>query len=272
MSVRDGGRRDRGQRLLESLLRARADLAGKRRIAVEMRTGDVASVSPLPSVSEVLGTAPAAWRTCLQELTDLSRAYGVRSRVFGVGAFFLLRLKLGFAHTMAIEKSKITSRPVHTTLAIVMFICLGISAAGRSEGEASEGTKPNSSVAAEPSTDLGYAVQTRYDAKKGQALYTMYCSSCHQANGEGQFGAYPPIKGSGVVTKDDATKHIRIVLNGLRGAKAGGVVYDNVMPPFGSVLNDSEIADIINHERSSWGNHGKLVTPAQVAAERGHSK
>ena len=171
---------------------------------------------------------------------------------------------------MAIEKSEITSRPVHSTLAIVMFLCLGISAAGRSE--ASEGTKPNSSVAAEPSTGLGYAVQTRYDPKKGQALYTMNCSACHQANGEGQLGAYPPIRGSGVVTKDDATKHIRIVLNGLRGAKAGGVVYDNVMPPFGGVLNDSEIADIINHERSSWGNHGKLVTPAQVAAERSHSK
>jgi mono/diheme cytochrome c family protein len=170
---------------------------------------------------------------------------------------------------MAIEKSEITSRPVHSTLAIVMFLCLGISAAGRSEGEASDGTKP---VVAEPSTGLGYAVQTRYDPKKGQALYTMNCSACHQANGEGQLGAYPPIRGSGVVTKDDATKHIRIVLNGLRGAKAGGVVYANAMPPFGSILNDSEIADIINHERSSWGNHGKLVTPAQVAAQRGHSK
>jgi phosphoribosyl-dephospho-CoA transferase len=57
--------------------------AGKRRIAVEMRAGDVASVSPLPSVSEVLGTAPVAWRPCLQELTDLARAYGVRAGVFG---------------------------------------------------------------------------------------------------------------------------------------------------------------------------------------------
>jgi phosphoribosyl-dephospho-CoA transferase len=57
--------------------------AGKRRIAVEMRAGDVASVSPLPSVPEVLGTAPAAWRPCLQELTDVSRMYGVRGGVFG---------------------------------------------------------------------------------------------------------------------------------------------------------------------------------------------
>ena len=57
--------------------------AGKGRIAVEVRAGDVASVGPPPSVSEVLGTAPAAWQPCLQELMDLSRVYGVRDGVFG---------------------------------------------------------------------------------------------------------------------------------------------------------------------------------------------
>jgi phosphoribosyl-dephospho-CoA transferase len=57
--------------------------AGKRRIAVEMQIGDVASVCPLPSVSELLGTAPVAWRPCLQELTELERAYEVRGGVFG---------------------------------------------------------------------------------------------------------------------------------------------------------------------------------------------
>ena len=56
---------------------------GKRRIAVEMRAGDIASVSPLPSLSEVLGTAPVAWQRCLRELTDLSRAYEVHGGVFG---------------------------------------------------------------------------------------------------------------------------------------------------------------------------------------------
>jgi phosphoribosyl-dephospho-CoA transferase len=57
--------------------------AGKRRIAVEMRAGDVATVSPLPKLSEVLGTAPLAWQPCLQELGGLARAYEVRGGVFG---------------------------------------------------------------------------------------------------------------------------------------------------------------------------------------------
>jgi len=110
------------------------------------------------------------------------------------------------------------------------------------------------------------------DAPKGQAAYAANCSACHQVNGEGLPGAFPPLKGSGVVTKDDATKHIRVVLDGLQGGKAGGVVYASIMPAFAAVLSDAEIADIIDYERSSWGNHGKPVTATQVAAERARSK
>jgi cytochrome c oxidase cbb3-type subunit 2 len=83
-------------------------------------------------------------------------------------------------------------------------------------------------------------------------------------------GLFPPLKGSGVVNKNDATNHIRIVLKGAQSGKAGGVLYASAMPPFAVILSDAEIAAIINFERSSWGNHGRLVTSAQVAAERGN--
>ena len=160
---------------------------------------------------------------------------------------------------------------VRQTLAIMVFLYLGASTADRAVGQVRESAMASSLGVAAPSSGAGIPVRMRYDAKKGQSLYTTNCSPCHQANGEGQIGAYPPLKGSGVVTKNDATKHIRIVLNGLQGAKAGGVVYASPMPPFGSTLDDSDIADIIDYERSSWGNHGQLVTAAQVAAERGRS-
>ena len=40
------------------------------------------------------------------------------------------------------------------------------------------------------------------------------------------------------------------------------------MPAFGDTLSDADIANIINYERSSWGNHGAPVTAYQVSVER----
>jgi len=111
-----------------------------------------------------------------------------------------------------------------------------------------------------------------YDSARGRRLYESHCSACHGSDGEGRPGAFPPLRGSGVVTKDDATKHIQVVLNGLQGARAGGVLFVSPMPPFANALDDADLSDIIDYERSSWGNHGKLVTAAQVAAERRRSR
>ena len=127
-------------------------------------------------------------------------------------------------------------------------------------------------AAAATASGASASTQTGYDAARGRALFTANCSACHQASGEGLPGTFPPLKGSGVVTKDDATKHMHVVLNGLQGEKAGGVVYASPMPPFAGMLSDADIADIIDYERGSWGNHGKPVTASQVAAERANSK
>jgi cytochrome c oxidase cbb3-type subunit II len=106
------------------------------------------------------------------------------------------------------------------------------------------------------------------EAAKGQALFTATCASCHQATGEGLPGAFPPLKGNPAVNDSDPTQHIHVVLDGIQGAKVGGVVYPSPMPPFGTTLSDAEVASIVNYERSSWGNHGAPVTGQQVATQR----
>jgi mono/diheme cytochrome c family protein len=127
------------------------------------------------------------------------------------------------------------------------------------------------SVAGSAIGEVPKAEASSYSPSQGQTLYAANCSTCHQAGGLGLPGTFPPLKGSAVVNMDGATKHIRLVLNGSQGGRAGGVLYPSAMPPFAGVLSDVEIANIIDFERSSWGNHGKLVTAAQVAAERGKS-
>ena len=107
-----------------------------------------------------------------------------------------------------------------------------------------------------------------FDAAAGASLFGANCSACHGDQGAGVPGAFPPLAGDPVVNNDDPTTQIRTVLHGLSGKTVGGTKYDAAMPPFADVINDQQIANIIDHERSSWGNHGKLMTAKDVATQR----
>lgn len=95
----------------------------------------------------------------------------------------------------------------------------------------------------------------------GNALFTANCQSCHQANGEGLPGAYPPLKGSPVVMSDNLDLYVDIIMNGYDARAEYGI-----MPPVGTNMNftENEVAAIINYERSSWGNSGKKVTAEEI--------
>ncbi len=93
----------------------------------------------------------------------------------------------------------------------------------------------------------------------GEALYTQSCAACHQANGSGLKGAFPPLAGSPIVNDDDPTKMIEIILMGYDARPEYAT-----MTPFKDQLSDAEIAAIATHERKSWGNQATEVTPEQV--------
>jgi mono/diheme cytochrome c family protein len=101
----------------------------------------------------------------------------------------------------------------------------------------------------------------------GAQVYASNCASCHGATGTGVPGAFPPLAGDAVVNGPGG-EHIRIVLNGLSGKTIGGTHYAGQMPSFKSQLSDAQIAAAIDHERTSWGNHGPAVTPDEVHADR----
>ncbi len=105
-------------------------------------------------------------------------------------------------------------------------------------------------------------------ANIGATLYRTSCASCHQGNGEGVPGAFPPLSDDPVVTAEDPTRHIEIVLFGMQGKAIDGVEYSAAMPPFSEQLSDEEVAAIINHERTSWGNDAPTVTAEEVQKVR----
>jgi mono/diheme cytochrome c family protein len=112
------------------------------------------------------------------------------------------------------------------------------------------------------------AAAPSFDAARGAKLFTDTCAVCHGPEGKGVPGAFPPLAGDPVVTASDPADHIRTVLNGLTGKEIGGQTYQAEMPSFAGQLSDQQIADIIDHERTSWGNHAPLVGPHDVSVLR----
>ena len=102
----------------------------------------------------------------------------------------------------------------------------------------------------------------------GEQVYGNKCAACHQLTGQGLPGVFPPLKGSAVVTAADPTEHIRTVLRGLSGKTIGGVTYGSPMPAFADQLSDEEVAAVLSHERTSWGNQAPAVKPEDVVARR----
>lgn len=127
-------------------------------------------------------------------------------------------------------------------------------------------------AAAAPAPDMVAASAAlgpyHFDPAKGAELYSANCAACHQPTGEGITGAFPPLKGDPAVLDPAPATQINTVLNGLHGKNVGGTVYATPMPPFKGTLNDAQIADIINHERSSWGNQSKQIVASDVKARR----
>lgn len=100
----------------------------------------------------------------------------------------------------------------------------------------------------------------------GAAVYNKLCIACHQATGLGLAGAFPPLAGSEWATGSKA-RVIRILLNGLGGpVEVEGATYNGAMPAWKAQLSHDEIAAVLTHVRSTWGNSADAVTAAEVAA------
>ncbi len=97
----------------------------------------------------------------------------------------------------------------------------------------------------------------------GEKIFSVYCATCHQKDGKGASGRFPPLTGTDWVT-GDKKRLIGIVLNGMQGSiVVNGETYINAMPQHG-FLSDDEIANVLTYIRQNFGNRASEVKPDEV--------
>jgi len=119
------------------------------------------------------------------------------------------------------------------------------------------------------------------DTAASESVYNSTCMACHQANGQGLPGAFPPLADHVdelVKAEGGRTYVTNVVLWGLQGAiDVNGMTYNSIMTPQ-SHLNDQQIADVLNYVVTAWEGAAKLpegflaFTAEEVAAQRATQK
>ncbi len=116
---------------------------------------------------------------------------------------------------------------------------------------------------------------------QGEKVFTNRCAMCHQANGLGIAGMFPPLVAGapftadskvtaplaergfwkdGKITLGSKEQHLNIVMHGIPGT---------AMQAIGQQLTDLEVAAVISYERNHWSNQtGEVIQPAEVATTR----
>ncbi len=121
--------------------------------------------------------------------------------------------------------------------------------------------QPSSVVPAPPAPEAGAM-------RRGAAIYSDACTSCHLEQGVGQPRYFPPLSGDGVTQQTDPSGLAHLILAGVRTGPSPTRLSPLSMPSFAWKLSDQEIADVSTYIRNSWGNRAAPVSAGQVARMR----
>lgn len=114
---------------------------------------------------------------------------------------------------------------------------------------------------ADTAQDMGAGAMNRsapYNFQGGEAVFKNICQGCHMPNAEGAVGAgmYPALAKNAKL--EVAGYPVAVIVHGQKA-----------MPSFGGLLNDQQIADVVNYVRTHFGNNYKdKVAPGDVKAQR----
>lgn len=152
-----------------------------------------------------------------------------------------------------------------TTICGLLIILVGCSGNSQND-EQQTNTEDNPSANTSQQQEDPSAALTAV-MENGKQVYTQYCLACHQADGKGVQGAFPPLQHSDWVN-GDKTRLISVIINGLQGPiEVNGEAY-NAMMPAHNFLSDEQIAAVLTYVLNSFENDGGEITVAEVTAAR----
>lgn len=101
----------------------------------------------------------------------------------------------------------------------------------------------------------------------GEKIFSVYCATCHQKDGKGTSGRFPPLTQTDWVT-GDKKRLISVVLKGLdKNIQVNGETFVNPMPQH-SFLSNDETASVLTYIRQNFGNQASAVKTEEVAEVR----
>jgi len=105
-------------------------------------------------------------------------------------------------------------------------------------------------------------------AGRGAKLYEQNCVQCHGAQGQGVPNAYPALAGNRAVTMQSTANLVQVVLHGGFAPATRGNPRPFGMPPYATTMSDADIAAVISHIRTSWGNKAGAIGEFDVSQQR----
>ncbi|MBV9456737.1 MAG: cytochrome c [Bradyrhizobium sp.] len=99
----------------------------------------------------------------------------------------------------------------------------------------------------------------RFVEMSGEELYNNVCRACHMLDAKGATGAgaYPSLAAN--PNLEAAGYPLTMVIHGRRA-----------MPPFGDMMNDAQIAAVVNYLRTHFGNNYTDMVTAQDVSDARH--
>jgi mono/diheme cytochrome c family protein len=119
-----------------------------------------------------------------------------------------------------------------------------------------------------PSPDVATATADPATMKRGETVFSDYCTACHLDNAVGQPHFFPPLGHNAMVQQANPTGVAHVILGGSRVGASPTRPSPLAMPTFAWKLTDDQVADVSTYVRNSWGNQASPVTSEQVRTLR----